>query len=1409
MTLKQRLALFAVFYLLVICLIGWVASDAVYNIRRDLNRLNYAHVARNKFNDLRVEVTEFMIIPQRWVYTTDPVARAELEAVYPRLKTALAKARAAADSVEENALILKINGTLNSMQELSDELLTLDPYLSSGRIRDLLKFFKVFEKELSGLCKSLDQLAESRAKLALAESDVLQIKLYRFLVLTFFLVLALTSYFVVRVAHWITEPITALVEGTKKISEGNFNHRIEMHRKDEFGTLSSTFNEMARVLGRSHTRLSAKLLESETLMEVSRVANSTLEIQSILQMITEIVAEQLDRDVCSIYLVSDDRKSVVLRATNGLKAESIGKVRLSLNEGIVGRAAKELRPIPVPDVKRDPRFKNVPITGETEFSSMLAVPIVREGTALGVITLQTRAVYNYSRDETDLLTLISHNVAGAIRNAELYENMRRQLQRLNVIHDLGMAINSILDLDRLLPDICCRTAELLRAEGAIVWLLEGENSLIIKASYGLPEDLDVTKPLPLGEGIAGKVAQEGKPMLVEDTREMPLDTRISGVEARSVMAVPLKVGTHVIGTIGHYNKRINGRVTTFTNDDLETLSAVASMSAIAIENARLYHEEKLREKEVRMAGQRLETLFESVQGGIVTVDRNMVILSANKYVERWIESDADSLVSRRCGEVFGEGFEVCLQSPVKAAFETGRSTKVPHKGSAGGIQFYAEITTYPMRDEKGDVQEVIVFIQDITERMNAQKKILSLYSEVNQTKKYLESLIANSADAIITTDMNGLVTSWNKGAEKVYGYTAKEVLNKPIPVLPDFLLPTEAENAERIKRKETLRDIETLRRHKDGSLIEVSLTLSPILDEGGEVIGVSGISRDISDKRRVEQELTRRNQELSRLLFISNAMRSTLDINRLLRMMLTAVTMSDGLGFNRALLFEVDEEAHLIKGVMGVGPGSLEEAWRVWGELAMERKTLEDIMKDIVSSPVQKESFLDDLAKNLQIPMNSDSESILTTVVREKRAINVLDVRSDARVDPVLVQLLGTEAFALIPLISQNRVVGVLWVDNLFNLRPITEDDIRFLSGFANHVASAIENARLFEKVSMAEAELENIFESISDMVYFNDKDFTIKKVNRAVEQIVGLTEKQMVGKKCYEVFHHTDEPCPKCPHAKTIKTGKSYVEELEDLFPGGTYLISSSPIFDLYGGMIGTVHVARNISESKRLREKLLKAEKLAALGEMAAKIAHEIRNPLISVGGFARRLEKKLEGPLKDYATIMVDSVNHLEVILKDMLGFVRETPIILVKGDLVEIMDQLISLFSPSLKERGISIEKDYREVSLEVPVDSNKIREALTNLIANAEQAMQNGGVMRISLYSTEEEAVIEVQDTGTGMTEYEQRHIFDPFFTTKISGTGLGMAITQRIIDLHRGRIELKSEVDVGTTFKIYLPLEEE
>jgi len=1404
--LKRRLTLFAAVYLACAGMIGLVAYSTVSTMRYDLNELNQSHQEREAYVRLKSEINRYIMAVERLVRFRDLQDVKAMKQLEGACQEAVQRAQAMADHQMERTLLLRASDSLKDLFEVAEAIVSAIRDREPDRMLDLVGILASHGGVLADQCDQLEHSAAGEVTAALDGSERAQWRLVRFLVFSGIALFSLTLISLGQMARWVTGPIAGLIDGTRKIIDGDFAHRIGLKRRDEFGVLSQTFDEMAEVLGTSNRRLSRKLEETELLAEVARIANSTLDLNSILAMVADTVSETLQKEVCSIYLISDDRSSLVLRATRGLDPAAVGQVRIPMGEGIVGDAVRHLRTTAVADVSKDARFKYIPSIGESRYMSMLTVPIIRDDVCLGAVTLQTTTAHAYTEDETDLLLAISHSLSGAIRNAELYEGALRQFRRLKVIHELGMDISSILDLDRLLNDICRKTAEFLQAEGAIVRLLEG-NLLRIRASYGLPETFDVTQPLPLGEGIAGRVALEGRPLLVTDAREMPENLRVPGIETTSVLAVPLRIGNRVIGTIGHYNKRVAEKSIGFTIEDLESLSAVAAMAAIALENARLYQEERVREEQIRRAGQRLLTLFESVQGGIITVNREHVILSANRFVERWA-AQGQGLVGKTCEDVFGETFAVCNEDPVAQTFATGTPNKFTHRGAPGDPEATFEISTYPM-GEADHVHEVVVFIQDITDRVRAEEEILSLYREVNNTKVYLESLINNSADAIVTTDLNNLVTSWNKGAERIYGFKGEEVIGKTLSIMPEFLLPAEAENSERVKRKETLRDMETLRRNKDGALIEVSLTLSPILDERGEVIGISGISRDITDKRRVEQELTRRNQELSRLLFISNAMRSTLDITSLLRMTLTAVTMSDGLGFNRAILFEVDEKKGEIRGVMGVGPGSLEEAWKVWGELAMERKTLEDIMTEIVEVPARPKTFLDGLAQNLRISMDETPEGVLTAVVRNREAVNVLDARSDARVDPVLIQQLGTEAFALIPLISQDKVVGVLWMDNLFNRRPITEDDIRFLSGFANHVASAIENARLFEQVSMAEAELENIFSSISDMVYFNDKDFTIRKVNKAVVERIGQPEEQIIGRKCYEVFHGMDRPWHKCPHTKTVMTGRAYMEEVEDPFLGGAFMVSSSPIFGRGGDLIGTVHISRDISESRRLREQLLRAEKMAALGEMAAKIAHEIRNPLISVGGFARRLEKKLAGSEKDYATIIVDSVNHLEVILKDILGFVRETPIIVVNGDIVEILEQIISLFAPSFKERGIAIVKDYREVSLQVPVDSNKIREAFTNLITNAEQALQTGGHIRVAISKTDSEAVIEIEDNGAGMSPDDLKHIFDPFFTTKISGTGLGLAITQRIVELHGGRIEVKSQMGVGTLFTIYLPLEEE
>jgi PAS domain S-box-containing protein len=687
-------------------------------------------------------------------------------------------------------------------------------------------------------------------------------------------------------------------------------------------------------------------------------------------------------------------------------------------------------------------------------------------------------------------------------------------------------------------------------------------------------------------------------------------------------------------------------------------------------------------------------------------------------------------------------------------------------------------------------------------------------------RELLEGVVENSADAIVTTDLDGRVTSWNRGAEKIYGFTKEEVIGRFLPFVPDTLRDAEKGYLEVLKNGQTIKDIETIRITKNGRIIDVNLTLSPVKDATGNIIGTSGISRDISEKKRTERELRHKNEELSRLYFISSAMRGTLELDKLLRMILAAVTMGEGFGFNRAILFLLDETKNALKIAMGVGPSSLEEASDIWLRLWKEGKTLPVITDEIDKNLYSQDSLIAGLCCDSELQL--ESNSILAKVFREKIAINVVDVNSYSESQSLFTEKLGSNAYALVPLIAKDRVIGVLWVDNLFTGTKINDPDIDFLRNFTDHMASAVENARLFEKVITTEREMENIFESISDLLYYNSPDYTVKRINKAVAEKIGMSADEIIGRKCYEVFHKLDKPFVKCPHHKTLKTGKPFIEEMEDPNLGGTFLVSSSPIFDQKESLLGTIHIVRDISELKKLREKLNASERMAALGEMAAKVAHEIRNPLLSIGGFAKRLEKNSKGDLKEYAKIIVDETRRLESVLSDILIFVKSGYIEKKKIHIDDIIDSISTLLIPELEAKGNTLSKEI-EPDIFLWGDPYRLKEVFINLISNANQATDYGKIslkvyrqnrnLSLSYLNDDEMAdkqvVIEVSDNGCGIKQEDISRIFDPFFTTRSMGTGLGLSITKRIIEEHGGKVDVDSVWSEGTVFKIYLPIKED
>jgi signal transduction histidine kinase len=241
-----------------------------------------------------------------------------------------------------------------------------------------------------------------------------------------------------------------------------------------------------------------------------------------------------------------------------------------------------------------------------------------------------------------------------------------------------------------------------------------------------------------------------------------------------------------------------------------------------------------------------------------------------------------------------------------------------------------------------------------------------------------------------------------------------------------------------------------------------------------------------------------------------------------------------------------------------------------------------------------------------------------------------------------------------------------------------------------------------------------------------------------------------------------------------------------------------------------------RNLEELKDVQEKLIQAEKLSAIGRLTADVAHEIRNPLTSIGGFARRLNNKLEDGSKEkgYAEIVVAEVDRLERILKDVLTFSREAKYDMEYQDINNPVRESIMTFSDICRDQSVVIEEKLDAALPPVLIDSGQVRQAVNNMISNAIDVMADGGRLTVESFMEEfhevHYVVIEVSDTGPGLPADALNMIFEPFYTTKEigAGTGLGLSICKKILDEHNGLLFAYSELGKGTSFKMMFPYQD-
>ncbi len=322
------------------------------------------------------------------------------------------------------------------------------------------------------------------------------------------------------------------------------------------------------------------------------------------------------------------------------------------------------------------------------------------------------------------------------------------------------------------------------------------------------------------------------------------------------------------------------------------------------------------------------------------------------------------------------------------------------------------------------------------------------------------------------------------------------------------------------------------------------------------------------------------------------------------------------------------------------------------------------------------------------------------------------------------------------------------------------------------------------------------------------DRDGKIASINAAAEEITGISLDDALGKDPKELL-----PSELCGLKDSMDQGHVMFErDMECGFSDGDPVplsVSGTNIINEEGDHVGSVIILRDLGEVRRLQDEIRRKEKLAALGGLAAGVAHEIRNPLSSIKGMASYFGSKFKDGSEDReaAIVMAREVDRLDRVISELLYFARPSELKLKPVDINELLEHSVRLVRQDAETKGVKVDWSGSQDLPRVSIDPDRFSQCLLNLHLNAIQAMGEGGVLTIrSLRGENREIKVEISDTGKGIDPDDLKRIFDPYFTTKPSGTGLGLAIVHKIVEAHQGRIEVDSVPDRGTTFIISVPV---
>ena len=797
-------------------------------------------------------------------------------------------------------------------------------------------------------------------------------------------------------------------------------------------------------------------------------------------------------------------------------------------------------------------------------------------------------------------------------------------------------------------------------------------------------------------------------------------------------------------------------------------------------------EVKRAEEALRASEAELQSVINRTPFMLVRCGRDLRYLFVSEAYAHLIAHERDAVIGKSIDEVIGPRGLRTLQPYIDAVLN-GESVdfecelEFPHSG----IRRLA-IAYRPERDAAGNVEGWIASLLDVTDQRSGE-----------EARRQLASIVESSDDPIISEDLGGCIVSWNPGAERLFRYSAEEMIGKPITtIIPDHLQGEEPRFLECITAGGRVEHYETIRRCKDGRLVDVSLTVSPMRDEYGTIVGASKIARDVTARKRAEAVVSRRADEQAALYRFTNRLYRAESLKDIYDAALHAIM--DAMHCSRASILRCDSD-----GVMRF------VAWRGLSDGYRRATTGHSpwALDDANPEPV----CMTDIDR-------AEIDAPLKTIVKQE----------------------GIAALAFIPLMAEGRLVGKFMV--YYDTPRVFDGEVIELAlTLARQLGFAIErmraeqarlsiqaelrmlSERLEEEVERRTLERDRIWNVSEDLLAVSNFEGYFLSINPAWTRLLGWTEDEIKSMHVSELRHPEDAPASIAGRAQLAHGATSVRMENRYRHKDGSWrwlqwtMTASKGLLYVAGRHVTAEKEAAAALE--RAQRQTAHLQKMDAIGQLTGGIAHDFNNLLMIVSGHAQGLKKRLKDA-KDVRALQAIEMAAArgENLTRQLLSFSRTLPLSPTVINPAEAIHAIRDVLAGSMHV-NIQFQIDVPKSTWPICVDKSELELALVNLAVNARDAMPDGGRITIAAENVHVRAgdlpediggdfvALSVADTGSGIPPDLVSRVVEPFFTTKApnKGTGLGLSQVYGFARRSDGTVAITSELSRGTKVTVYLP----